>query len=111
VGRPLRQPDPARARKRWGAVIFPWHLYLSLRVRWCSAKGHQLRTAELTTRNWLDFRDRYAALQSGGPWAIHRLVRRVRRLFDIGSEPFFAWMDRRRMARAQIELYAARERS
>jgi len=103
------------ARKRWGAVIFPWHLYYftpRTLVQMLTATGFS--TAELTTRNWLlDFRDRYAALQSGRSLGNQpKLVRRARRLIDIGSEPFFAWMDRRKWhLGAQIELYATKKRS
>ena len=103
------------AGKRWGAVIFPWHLYYftpGTLVQMLTATGFSM--AELTTRNWLlDFRDRYAALQSGRSLGHQpKLVRRARRLFDIGSEPFFAWMDRHKWhLGAQIEIYAAKERN
>jgi 2-polyprenyl-3-methyl-5-hydroxy-6-metoxy-1,4-benzoquinol methylase len=103
------------ARQRWGAVIFPWHLYyFSTRTLVHMLAETGFSTAEIITRNWLlDFRDRYAALQSGNPLGQQpKLIRRARRLIDIGSDPLFAWMDTHgRHLGAQIEIYASRNPS
>jgi 2-polyprenyl-3-methyl-5-hydroxy-6-metoxy-1,4-benzoquinol methylase len=103
------------AGKRWGAVIFPWHLYyFTARTLTQMLTATGFVTAELTTRNWLlDFRDRYASLQAGGSLGHPpKLVRRARRLIDIGTEPLFAWMDGRGWhVGAQIEIYACKERN
>jgi SAM-dependent methyltransferase len=98
------------ARARWGAVVFPWHLYyFDARTLRRLAAETGFEPLRVGSRNWLlDFRDRYAALTAGRELPHPpRLVRRARRMLDIGSEPFFAWADRHgRHWGAQIELYA-----
>jgi len=106
---------PARrvAGPRWGAVIFPWHLYYftpaTLR-RMVHETGFAAQS--INTRSWLlDFRDRYGALKQGHSLPVRpRLVRRGLRVLDAASSPVFNWFDRRgHHWGAQMELLATRK--
>ncbi len=106
---------PARwlAGARWGAVVFPWHLYYftpATLKRMVVVAG--LKTRSVATRNWLlDFGHRYGALSRGQSLPEQpRWARRGRRILDTATAPVFDWLDRRgRHWGAQMELWATRE--
>lgn len=101
------------AGRRWGAVVFPWHLYLfsaETLARMMAETG--FATVGLRTTNWLlEFRDPYAALTRGQSLGRPpRVVRRFQRWLDYVSRPMFGWADDRgRHWGAQISLYARKE--
>ena len=99
--------------QRWGAVIFPWHLYYftpSTLLQMSRTVG--FTPIEMTTRNLLlDFRDRYTALKKGEILAVKRpLIKRFNRLLDKLSRPLFKYGDRHnRYWGAQIEMFACKD--
>lgn len=99
--------------QRWGAVVFPWHLYYftpQTLSQMCETTG--FTSIQMTTRNLLlDFRDRYSALQKGKALTAKRpFTKRINRLLDKLVRPLFAYNDQHnRYWGAQIEMFARKE--
>jgi 2-polyprenyl-3-methyl-5-hydroxy-6-metoxy-1,4-benzoquinol methylase len=77
-------------KQKWGAVIFPWHLYYftpKTLIQLCASAGISCHT--VTTYNWLlDFRDPYLSIQSQKPPQQRPLwLQRGLRLFDKVTAP------------------------
>ncbi len=98
------------AGPRWGAVIFPWHLYyFTPKTLSQMSRAAGFTPIKMSTRNLLlDFRDRYAALKKGEALAVKRpLTKRFNRLLDKLLWPFFDYGNRHnRYWGAQIEMFA-----
>lgn len=97
------------AGQRWGAVIFPWHLYFftpKTLVQLCNSV--QIGCHSVTTYNWLlDFRDPYLAVQTQKPRKTRPLwLQRSLRLFDKVTAPIFKLAGKHNHYwGAQIEFY------
>ena len=99
--------------QRWGAVIFPWHLYyFTPKTLSQMSISVGFTPVEMTTRNLLlDFRDRYAALKRGEILAARRpLTKRFNRLLDKLLRPLFEYGNQHNQYwGAQIEMFARKD--